>query len=241
MRKLLLAIASILLLTSNMYADEGMWLLKELNRQSAAKMKELGFKYPINKLYSEENPSLKDAVVIFGRGCTGVSVSDKGLIFTNHHCGFGNIQELSSVEHDYLKDGFVSQTFEEELYAPGLTISYLQKTEDVTDYVLADVTDADSEEAREAKAAAKISEYLRQYEGQEFISAKIIPFYTKNKYYLVVYEVFNDVRLVFTPPQSIGKYGDETDNWMCPSSHWRFLGIPRVCQQRQQSSKLQQR
>ncbi|WP_101689709.1 S46 family peptidase [Dysgonomonas massiliensis] len=216
MRKLLLAIASILLLTSNMYADEGMWLLKELNRQSAAKMKELGFKYPINKLYSEENPSLKDAVVIFGRGCTGVSVSDKGLIFTNHHCGFGNIQELSSVEHDYLKDGFVSQTFEEELYAPGLTISYLQKTEDVTDYVLADVTDADSEEAREAKATAKISEYLKQYEGQEFISAKIIPFYTKNKYYLVVYEVFNDVRLVFTPPQSIGKYGDETDNWMWP-------------------------
>ena len=116
-------------------ADEGMWLLKELNKQSIARMQELGFTFPIDRIYSEANPSLKDAVVIFGGGCTGVAVSDQGLIFTNHHCGYGNIQKLSSVENDYLKDGFVSQTFEEELPAPGLMVAFLQKTEDVTDFI----------------------------------------------------------------------------------------------------------
>lgn len=215
MKKLLLSLA-ILLATCNMYADEGMWLLKELNRQSLAKMKQLGFKLPANKIYSEENPSLKDAVVIFGRGCTGVAVSDQGLIFTNHHCGFDAIQKLSSVEHDYLKDGFASQNFAEELPAKGLTIQFLQKSEDVTNYVLADVTSEDDEQTRDRKIEEKTKEYLKQYEGQEFITARIVPFYTENKYYLVVYETFKDIRLVCTPPQSIGKYGDETDNWMWP-------------------------
>ena len=215
MKKLLLPII-IFLLAVNTYADEGMWLLKELNRQSLARMKELGFKFPTNKIYSEENPSLKDAVVIFGGGCTGVAVSNQGLIFTNHHCGFSAIQQLSSVEHDYLKDGFVSHKFGEELPASGLKISFLQKSEDVTDYILAEVTDKDNEQSREDKIRKKTNEYLKQYEGNEFIQAQIVPFYSKNKYYLVVYEVFKDIRLVFTPPQSIGKFGDETDNWMWP-------------------------
>ncbi|NDV67625.1 S46 family peptidase [Dysgonomonas sp. 25] len=226
MKKLLLSLA-ILLVACNMQADEGMWLLKELNRQSVAKMKQLGFKFPENKVYSEENPSLKDAVVIFGRGCTGVAVSDQGLIFTNHHCGFDAIQKLSSVEHDYLKDGFASQSFGEELPAEGLTIQFLQKSEDLTDYVLADVTDEDDEQTRGQKVNAKIKEYLKQYEGNEFISARIVPFYTQNKYYLVVYETFKDIRLVCTPPQSIGKYGDETDNWMWPR-HTGDFSIFRV-------------
>ena len=129
-------------------ADEGMWLLKELNRQSAARMKELGFTFPIDNLYNENNPSLKDAVVIFGGGCTGVAVSKEGLIFTNHHCGYGAIQKHSEVEHDYLKDGFVSQTNAEELYTEGLTVSFLQKTEDVTAQVTANVTDGMTEEER---------------------------------------------------------------------------------------------
>lgn len=215
MKKLLFPII-IFLLAVNIHADEGMWLLKELNRQSLARMKELGFKFPANKIYSEDNPSLKDAVVIFGGGCTGVAVSNQGLIFTNHHCGFSSIQKLSSIEHDYLKDGFVSQKFGEELPAPGLEISFLQKSEDITDYILSEVTDQDSEQTREEKISKKTNAYLKQYEDNEFIRAEVIPFYSKNKYYVVVYEVFKDIRLVFTPPQSIGKFGDETDNWMWP-------------------------
>lgn len=197
-------------------ADEGMWLLKELNNQSIARMKELGFKFPTDKIYSETNPSLKDAVVIFGGGCTGVAVSGQGLVFTNHHCGYGNIQKLSSVEHDYLKDGFVSDSFSEELPAEGLTVSFLQKTEDITDFVTATVLPDDSEDVRDQKIEARMDEYLEKYKGDTFLRAQVIPFYANNKYYAVIYEVFRDVRLVFTPPSSIGKFGGETDNWMWP-------------------------
>ncbi len=197
-------------------ADEGMWLLKELNRISAARMKELGFTYPIDSIYSETNPSLKDAVVIFGRGCTGVAVSQQGLIFTNHHCGYGDIQKLSSVEHDYLKDGFVSQTFAEELLAQGLTVSFLQRTEDITDYFMSAISPDDSESIRDQKIDSLSNEYISKYKENEFIRAQVVPFYAENKYYLVIYEVFKDVRLVFTPPSSVGKFGGETDNWMWP-------------------------
>ena len=105
-------------------ADEGMWLLKELNSQSIARMQELGFSFPVDRLYDESNPSLKDAVVIFGGGCTGVVVSEQGLVFTNHHCGYGAIQKLSAVEHDYLKDGFSAAIQADELPADGLTVSF---------------------------------------------------------------------------------------------------------------------
>lgn len=179
-------------------------------------MKELGFKFPANKIYSESNPSLKDAVVIFGGGCTGVAVSEKGLIFTNHHCGYGDIQKLSSVEHDYLKDGFVSHSFGEELPAKGLRVQFLLKTEDITDFVTATILPDDSEEVRDQKIDSLSNVYLAKYENEEFLNAQVVPFYAENKFYVVVYEVFKDVRLVFTPPSSIGKYGDETDNWMWP-------------------------
>ena len=197
-------------------ADEGMWLLKDLSKESAARMKELGFKFPISDLYNENNPSLKDAVVIFGRGCTGVTVSDKGLIFTNHHCGYGDIQKLSSVEHDYLKNGFVSHSNAEELPAEGLTVSYLSKTEDITDILLKNVSENDSEKERRTKIDSLANDYLKSFDGNEFQSARIVPFYSHNKYYLVVYDVFKDVRLTFTPPSSVGKFGGETDNWMWP-------------------------
>ena len=215
MRKLLLSLIAFLLVFSAK-ADEGMWLLKELNRQSAARMKELGFTFPIDKIYSETNPSLKDAVVIFGGGCTGVAVSDQGLIFTNHHCGYGNIQKLSSVEHDYLKDGFVSQSFGEELPSEGLVVAFLQKTEDITDFVTATIQPRDSEEVRDQKIDSLSGVYLGKYKGNKFLRADVVPFYAQNKYYAVIYEVFRDVRLVFTPPSSIGKFGGETDNWMWP-------------------------
>lgn len=215
MKKLFLLLTTFLMLLPTK-ADEGMWLLKELNEISVARMKELGFTFPIDSLYSESNPSLKDAVVIFGGGCSGVAVSNQGLIFTNHHCGYGAIQKLSSVEHDYLKDGFVSNSFSEELSANGLTVSFLQKTEDITEYVTAGVLPTDTESEREAKIDSLSQEYLKQYADNEFLSARIVPFYSHNKYYVVVYEVFRDVRLVFTPPSSVGKFGGETDNWMWP-------------------------
>lgn len=215
MRKLFLLL-SIFLSVAAVKADEGMWLLKELNKQSLARMKELGFKFPANKIYSEENPSLKDAVVIFGGGCTGVAVSQQGLIFTNHHCGYGDIQKLSSVEHDYLKDGFVSHSFGEELPAKGLMVQFLLETNDITEYVTSTLLPEDSEETRYSKIDSLSDEYLKRYEGNDFLNAQVIPFYSENKYYVVVYEVFRDVRLVFTPPSSVGKFGGETDNWMWP-------------------------
>lgn len=214
--KRLLLLPTLLLAVLLVNADEGMWLLKELNRQSAARMKELGFTFPIDSVYSETNPSLKDAVVIFGGGCTGVAVSDQGLIFTNHHCGYGNIQKLSSVEHNYLKDGFVSQSFSEELPAEGLMIAFLQKTEDITSYVTAALSPEDTEDMRDQKIDSLSQKYLEQYKGNDFIRAQVVPFYSHNKYYAVIYEVFRDVRLVFTPPSSVGKFGGETDNWMWP-------------------------
>lgn len=215
MKKIFLLLGVLLSLAS-VQADEGMWLLKELNRQSAARMKELGFTFPIDSIYSENNASLKDAVVIFGGGCTGVAVSQEGLIFTNHHCGYDAIQKHSSVEHDYLKDGFVSQSKPEELYTEGLTVSFLQKTEDVTDQVTVGVTDATSEEERNHIIDSISTDILAQYKDNEFLTARIVPFYTGNKFYLVVYEVFKDVRMVFAPPSSIGKFGGDADNWQWP-------------------------
>lgn len=216
MKKLFLTLALILVAITSTKADEGMWLLKELNRQSVERMKELGFTFPINKLYDDNNPSLKDAVVIFGGGCTGVAVSDKGLIFTNHHCGYGAIQKLSAVEHDYLKDGFKADKLQDELYADGLTISFLRSMEEVTDKILSNVPSVLSEIQRENVIDSISDELLKPYENDPFTSARIIPFYTGNKYYKVVYDVFRDIRLVVTPPSSVGKYGGDTDNWMWP-------------------------
>ncbi len=216
MRKLFLSIIVVLMTITVSKADEGMWLLKELNRQSAERMKELGFTFPIDKLYDENNASLKDAVVIFGGGCTGVAVSDKGLIFTNHHCGYGAIQKLSAVEHDYLKDGFAAKSHSEELYAEGLAISFLRTMQDVTDQILPKVPAVLSEVQRHLLIDSLSNQLIEKYEDDPFTSARVIPFYTGNKYYMVVYDVFRDIRLVVAPPSSIGKFGGDTDNWMWP-------------------------
>ena len=216
MKKSFLTILITLMMFPLLKADEGMWLLKELNRQSVERMKELGFTFPINKLYDEKNASLKDAVVIFGGGCTGVAVSEKGLIFTNHHCGYGAIQRLSSVEFDYLKNGFKADNMQQELYSDGLAISFLRSMEEITDQILPKVPSVLSEVQRELAIDSISDELLAQYDDDPFTSARIIPFYSGNKYYKVVYDVFRDVRLVVTPPSSVGKYGGDTDNWMWP-------------------------
>ena len=197
-------------------ADEGMWVLKELNKQNLARMKELGFNPSYEQLYSETDPCVANAVVIFGGGCTGITVSNEGLIFTNHHCGYGSIQQLSSVEHDYLKDGFVSQSKEEELPVPGLTVRYLRETIDVTNRIISEI-EGIGEEYKRVMAADSIGQVLCDSIGtDEFKAASVVPFYSDNKYYLVVYNVFRDVRMVFAPPSSVGKFGGDTDNWMWP-------------------------
>lgn len=214
--KKLWAVLLLLVASGQVFADEGMWVLKELNRQNLARMKELGFTPSYEQLYSETDPCVANAVVIFGGGCTGITVSNEGLIFTNHHCGFGSIQQLSSVEHDYLKDGFVSQSKEEELPVPGLTVRYLRETVDVSDRINSQIASIQEEHLRLA-AADSIGQALADSVGNtEFQSADVVPFYNNNKYFLIVYDVFNDVRMVFAPPSSIGKFGGDTDNWMWP-------------------------
>lgn len=210
------AVFILLIGVSQAYADEGMWVIQELNKQNLARMRELGFNPSYEQLYSDTNPSLTNSVVIFGGGCTGITVSNEGLVFTNHHCGFGSIQQLSSVEHDYLKDGFVSQSKADELPVPGLSVRYLRETVDVSDRILSQIADIDAEHLRLA-AADSIGKAICDSIGHnEFLSADVVPFYNNNKYFLVVYDVFRDVRLVFAPPSSVGKFGGDTDNWMWP-------------------------
>ena len=197
-------------------ADEGMWIVNELNVQSLARMKELGFTPDYQYVYDKDAPSLANAVVIFGGGCTGITVSEEGLIFTNHHCGFGSLQQLSSVEHNYLENGFVSKSKSEEIPVDGLNVYYLKETRDVTDSIIPYIAAMDNEYKR-LIAADSISRLLCDAVGKSrFLKADVVPFYNLNKYYLVVYQVFRDVRLVFAPPSSIGKFGGDTDNWMWP-------------------------
>ena len=150
--KKLWAVLLLLVASGQVFADEGMWVLKELNKQNLERMKELGFTPSYEQLYSETDPCVANAVVIFGGGCSGITVSNEGLIFTNHHCGFGSIQQLSSVEHDYLKDGFVSQSKEEELPVPGLTVRYLRETVDVSDRINSQIASIKEEHLRLAAA-----------------------------------------------------------------------------------------
>lgn len=214
--KKLWAVLLLLVASGQVFADEGMWVLKELNKQNLERMKELGFTPSYEQLYSETDPCVANAVVIFGGGCNGITVSNEGLIFTNHHCGFGSIQQLSSVEHDYLKDGFVSQSKEEELPVPGLTVRYLRETVDVSDRINSQIASIKEEHLRLA-AADSIGQAMADSVGNtEFQAADVVPFYNNNKYFLIVYDVFNDVRMVFAPPSSVGKFGGDTDNWMWP-------------------------
>ena len=214
--KKLWAVLLLLVASGQVFADEGMWVLKELNKQNLARMKELGFTPSYEQLYSETDPCVANAVVIFGGGCTGITVSNEGLVFTNHHCGSGSIQQLSSVEHDYLKDGFVSQSKEEELPVPGLTVRYLRETVDVSERINSQIASIEEEHLRLA-AADSIGQAMADSVGNtEFLAADVVPFYNNNKYFLIVYDVFNDIRMVFAPPSSVGKFGGDTDNWMWP-------------------------
>ena len=210
------------LLTCAAQADEGMWLLQLLKEQNSIElMKKQGLKLEADDLYNPNGVSLKDAVGIFGGGCTGEIISPEGLILTNHHCGYGAIQQHSSVEHDYLTDGFWAMSRAEELPTPGLKFRFVHRIVDVTDLVDQKVKAGEVDEY-----TAMTSPFLRKVAQDELaksdlagkpgIVAQALPFYAGNKTYLIYYKVYSDVRMVAAPPSSVGKFGGETDNWMWP-------------------------
>ena len=197
-------------------ADEGMWLLPLIEKLNIGKMTELGLKLSAEDIYSLNKVCLKDAVVIFGGGCTAEIVSSQGLVLTNHHCGYGSIQAHSSVDHDYLRDGFWAMSKEEELPNPNLSVTFLIRIEDVTSQVLANVKQGMSETDRtEAINEARLAIEKKASEGNSY-RVQVASFYGGNYFYLLVYERYTDVRLVGTPPSSIGKFGFDTDNWEWP-------------------------
>ena len=197
-------------------AEEGMWLPSLLGEQRIKDMQDRGLKLTAEDLYSINNASLKDAVVQFGGGCTGAIVSEQGLLLTNHHCGYGRIQSHSSVEHDYLTNGFWAMSMEEELPNPGLTVSMLIRMKDVTDRVLENVT-AGMSEAERSKAVREASAKIAgEIEAEGMYRAAVEPLFAGNQYFLFVSEVYKDIRLVGAPPSAIGKFGGDTDNWMWP-------------------------
>ena len=224
MKKFFCTLAAIAVFASSALADEGMWMLPLLQKMNAKQMKELGCQLSPKQIYNINN-SLKDAIVQFGGGCTGEIISKEGLLVTNHHCGYGSIQKLSSVEHDYLKDGFWAMNRAEELPCEGLTVTFLKYMEDVT----GDLDKAEKKAAKEfegqenaeeliGKAVATKAEELKKAAEKKNPNCRVYieNFYNENVQYLIVYKIYKDIRFVGAPPSSIGKFGADTDNWMWP-------------------------
>mgnify|MGYP002532610795 FL=1 len=204
------------------YADEGMWMLTDLKSQNAAVMQDLGLDIAIDKIYCPDNVSLKDAVVHFGGGCTGEVISSEGLVLTNHHCGYSYIQQHSSVEHDYLTDGFWAMKRTEELPCEGLSVTFIDRILDVTSYVqerLKKDKDPDGLNYLSPSYLATVAKRFAKKEKiktDKFTTLELKPFYGANRYYLFVKTTYKDIRMVGAPPSSIGKFGADTDNWMWP-------------------------
>lgn len=234
MKKLFLTIVvALATLPMQLHADEGMWLLQLMRSQHLEEqMRACGLEIPADEIYSPNAPSLKDAIGIFGGGCTGEIVSPNGLIFTNHHCGYSYIQQLSTVEHNYLKNGFWSNSYEEELPCEDISFTFVVKIQDVTDDINTRVADGrmTEEQSFSRVELSKVANELFKadnIEGKQHLTAQLLPYFEGNKYYLVYYKRYTDVRLVATPPSSIGKFGGETDNWMWPR-HTGDFSIFRV-------------
>ncbi len=209
MRKLICSVAAALMVGFSAMGDEGMWMLPLLEKLNADAMKDLGCRLTPDQIYSVNHSSLKDAIVIFGGGCTGEMISDKGLLVTNHHCGYSSIQQLSSDEHNYLEDGFWAMNSNEEIPVPGLSVTFLVSMSDVTEAI----EDAQGEDERKAVSEALVKASEEMNPGCD---VELTSFYNNNVHYLIVYKIFKDIRFVGAPPASIGKFGGETDNWMWP-------------------------
>ena len=217
MKRLLISAALLIAAITPLKADEGMWL-PALISERISHMQSQGLRLSAEDIYSVNQACLKDAVVLFGGGCTGELVSAEGLLFTNHHCGYSYIQKHSSVEHDYLKDGFWALSRTEELPNPGLTVSFLERMEDVTSIILKGYKPGKMDEAQRVKIVKKNTEKLVKEAEKEGngLKASVEALYYGNQYFLFVFREYRDVRLVGAPPSSIGKFGGETDNWMWP-------------------------
>ena len=214
MKRLLLSLA--IVLTSAMaFAGEGMWI-PMLLQYNEKEMQEMGMRITADDIYSINHSSLKDAIVLFGGGCTGEIVSDYGLLLTNHHCGYDYIQQHSSVEHDYLTDCFWAMDRSQELPCPGLTVIFLREMRDVTAQVLNEVTSEMTEAKRQATISENIKKIIAEVEKETKYKASVKPFFLGNEYYLLLNEEYTDVRLVGCPPSNIGKFGGDTDNWVWP-------------------------
>ena len=206
----------------SVYADEGMWMLTDLKKQNEVAMTELGLLIPAEEIYNPNGIALKDAVVHFGGGCTGEVISAEGLVLTNHHCGYGAIQQHSSVEHDYLTDGFWAMSRSEELPCKGLTVTYIDEIMDVTDYVNKQLqidSAPNGTNYLSPKYLTKIADRFLSEQGTTLTpgrKAELKAFYGGNKYYLFLKTTYSDIRMVGAPPSSIGKFGADTDNWMWP-------------------------
>lgn len=197
-------------------ADEGMWLLPLLEKMNGKKMAEMGFTITPDQIYSINHSSIKDAIVQFGGGCTGEIVSKNGLLFTNHHCGYSSIQALSSVEHNYLKDGYWAMNLSEELPAQRLSVTFLESFKDVTKDIEKGLKDATAE-TRDSIMEVITGGLVKKAVGDDkYLTAEVESFYGGNQYFLIVYKTYKDVRFVGAPPSSIGKFGADTDNWMWP-------------------------
>lgn len=219
-RQILFAIFSLVVLS--IQADEGMWMLTDLKAQNAAAMRELGLEIPIEEVYNANGISIKDAVVHFGGGCTGEVISAEGLVLTNHHCGYGAIQQHSSVEHDYLTDGFWAMSREAELPTPKLTVTFIDRILDVTSYVKEQLKKDEDPNGTNYLSPKYLDIVTERFAKAENIKAELgtqlelKAFYGGNKYYLFVKTIYSDIRMVGAPPSSIGKFGADTDNWMWP-------------------------
>jgi hypothetical protein len=221
MKRRSLACMFSLLLTAHcslltVFAEEGMWIPMLLQQLNITQMQTMGLKLSAEDIYSINHSSMKDAIVLFGRGCTGVIVSGEGLLLTNHHCGYGSVQALSSLENDYLANGFWAEKRSDELPAKGLSVTLLVRMEDVTENALQGVAPGMTEQQRTAAVKTNIAAIEKESVTGTDYEARVRPFYYGNRYYLFITEVFKDIRLVGAPPSSIGKFGGDTDNWMWP-------------------------
>ncbi|MBS9765998.1 MAG: S46 family peptidase [Flavobacteriaceae bacterium] len=205
----------------------GMWIPSLLKGMNEDEMQLLGSKMSAEDIYSVNHSSLKDAIAQFGNGCTSEVISNEGLLLTNHHCGYGSIQAHSSVEHDYLKDGFWAKTKAEELPTPGMTATFINRIDDVTTAVLEGVTDTMTEQEKQARISQNIVKVRKNAQKEEWQDIFVRSFYKGNQYFLFVVETFKDVRFVGAPPSSIGKFGADTDNWMWPR-HTADFSIFRI-------------
>ena len=194
----------------------GMWIPSLLAGMNEDEMKLLGSNLTAKDLWDVNNASIKDAIAIFGGGCTSEVVSPNGLLLTNHHCGYGTIQSHSTVEHDYLKDGFWAKNYDEEIVSPGLKATFIKRIDDVTSQVFEGISDGMDEAAKQKLIDQNINKVTKTAVKEEWQAANVKSFYKGNQYFLIISEVFKDVRMVGAPPTSIGKFGSDTDNWMWP-------------------------